>query len=86
MLRDWGGWAGRTSRRREIVSQSTKEPATHPKLVGKGAAFPVKLFQFLSGEGSQVEIAPTDIKMALLEATSLLSKWGPGLQGQPVLM
>lgn len=68
------------------MSQNTKEPATHPKLVGKGAAFPVKLFQFLSGKGSQVEITPTDVKMALLESTSLLSKWSPGLQGQSVLM
>lgn len=64
--------AGRAARRRGSVIS-----VTHPRLAVRRAAFAVRLLQFLSGEGSQLEMSPMGVKITLLEATtSLLSKWG----------
>lgn len=72
-----GVGAGRAARRRGSMSKGTKEPVTHPRLAVRRAAFVVRLLQFLSEEGSQLEMSPVDVKTNLLEATtSLLSKWG----------
>lgn len=59
------------------MGKGTKEPVTHLRLAVRRAAFAVRLLQFLSGEGSQLEGSPMGVKINLLEATtSLLSKWG----------
>lgn len=67
------------------MGKGTKEPVTHPRLAVRRAAFAVRLLQFLSGEGSQLEMSPMGVKINLLEATtSLLSKGVLGSKTGPV--